>query len=242
MGQRERIVEVIRSWVGKSVTNGAYKEIIDIYNAEKPLAVGYTVKYTDAWCQTCVSAAAITAGIPRDVFPRECGCPRAIEMWKSLGSWQENENYTPLPGDVIYYDWEDPGLGDNQGVADHVGLVESVANGQITVIEGNYSQSVKRRVIAVNGRYIRGFALPKYKIDKTEEDDEMTVEKFEELYKAMIAKQHGEEHDDWADEAVQAAINTKLFLGDGSGNFEWKESITRQELALVFYRAGLLKN
>ena len=32
-----------------------------------------------------------------------------------------------------------------------------------TVLEGNYSNSVKKRKMKVNGRYIRGFALPDYK-------------------------------------------------------------------------------
>ena len=32
----------------------------------------------------------------------------------------------------------------------------------ITVIEGNYDNSVKRRTMAVNGKYIRGYGVPKY--------------------------------------------------------------------------------
>ena len=79
-----------------------------------------------------------------------------------MGSWQENDAYVPGPGDYIFYDWQDNGIGDNTGAADHVGIVEKVSGGVITVIEGNYSDQVKRRTIAVNGRYIRGFGVPKY--------------------------------------------------------------------------------
>ena len=68
----------------------------------------------------------------------------------------------PPPGDYIFYDWQDNGVGDNTGAADHVGIVEKVAGNTITVIEGNYSNSVKRRTLAVNGRYIRGYGVPKY--------------------------------------------------------------------------------
>ena len=32
----------------------------------------------------------------------------------------------------------------------------------ITIIEGNYGQSVKRKTLGVNDRYIRGYAVPKY--------------------------------------------------------------------------------
>ena len=37
--------------------------IIDLYNSHKPLARGYPVKYTDAWCSTFASAVAIQAGL-----------------------------------------------------------------------------------------------------------------------------------------------------------------------------------
>ncbi len=40
--------------------------------------------------------------------------------------------------------------------------MEKVSGTSITVIEGNYSDSVKRRTISVNGRYIRGYGVPKY--------------------------------------------------------------------------------
>jgi hypothetical protein len=162
MGQRENIVQAAQNFVGYSVASGKYKQVIDLYNSEKPLAVGYTVKYTDQWCDTGVSAFAIKAGIPRSIFPRECGCERHIEAFKAIGAWQENENYAPLPGDVIFFDWDDSGAGDCTGFADHVGIVEKCVNGIITTIECNYGQSVGRRTIAVNARYIRGFALPKY--------------------------------------------------------------------------------
>ena len=92
----------------------------------------------------------------------ECECQKHIELFKKLGSWQENDAHVPSPGDCIFYDWQDSGVGDNKGAADHVGIVEKVAGNTITVIEGNYSNAVKRRTLAVNGRYIRGYGVPKY--------------------------------------------------------------------------------
>jgi hypothetical protein len=152
----------MQSWVGKKESDGSFKSIIDLYNNEKPLAVGYAVKYTDAWCDTTVSAAAIKAVIPREIFPRECGCGRHIELFKNINSWVEDDAYVPLPGDVIFYDWEDNGVGDNVGTADHVGIIEKCDGKTIIVIEGNKSNSVERRTLAVNGRYIRGYGVPKY--------------------------------------------------------------------------------
>ena len=45
-------------------------------------------------------------------------------------------------------------------------MVISVNDGKISVIEGNYQDSVKVRTIPVNGKYIRGYIIPHY--DKTE--------------------------------------------------------------------------
>lgn len=148
-------------WIGKKESNGTHKAIIDIYNAHNPLPGGYKVKYTDSWCATFVSAVAITLGYT-DIIPIECSCQRMIELFKKAGIWAENENRTPQPGDIIFYDWQDTGKGDNVGWSDHVGIVEKVSGGTITVIEGNYSNAVKRRNIAVNGKFIRGFGIPNY--------------------------------------------------------------------------------
>ena len=85
-----------------------------------------------------------------------------IEGFKRIGCWVENDAYTPKQGDVIFYDWQDNGAGDNVGSSDHVGIVEGCDGVNITVIEGNNSNSVARRTLRVNGRYIRGFGVPKY--------------------------------------------------------------------------------
>lgn len=155
------VVNQAKAWLGYKESDGSHKKIIDIYNAHKPLAQGYKVKYTDAWCATFVSAVAIKLGYT-NIIPTECSCPRMITLMKKKGIWIENENRTPNPGDIIFYDWEDSGSGDDRGDSDHVGIVEKVSGGVITVIEGNYSNSVKRRTIKVNGKYIRGYAVPKY--------------------------------------------------------------------------------
>ncbi|MCD7732397.1 MAG: phage tail tip lysozyme [Oscillospiraceae bacterium] len=158
---RSKVVAQAKAWLGYKESDVTYKEIIDVYNSHKPLARGYTMKYTDAWCATFVSAVAIKCGYT-DIMPTECGCEKMIDLYQALGSWKEDDSYVPNTGDVIFYDWEDSGSGDNTGHADHVGIVEKVSGSTITVIEGNYSNSVKRRTLQVNGKYIRGFGLPKY--------------------------------------------------------------------------------
>lgn len=156
-----KVVELAQSWIGKNESDGSHKSIIDIYNSQKKLPRGYKVKYSDEWCATTVSAVAVKLGYT-DIIPTECSCQFMIELFKELGIWKENENRIPNPGDIIFYDWQDDGKGNNKGWADHVGIVENVSGNTITVIEGNYNQSVKRRTLEVNGKYIRGYGTPKY--------------------------------------------------------------------------------
>lgn len=162
----EKFVNQCKAWVGKNKADGSHKEIIDIYNTQKPLPRGYKVKYTSAWCATFVSAVSVKLGYTK-IIPTECSCGNMIELFKNLGVWVENENRTPKMGDIIFYDWDDNGKGDNKGWPDHVGVVESVKDGTITVIEGNMSNKVGRRKIKVNAKNIRGYAVPKYETAST---------------------------------------------------------------------------
>lgn len=172
MKSASEVVKQARAWVGRKESDGSHKEIIDVYNSHKPLARGYAVKYTDAWCSTFVSAVAIKLGYT-DIIPTECGCEKHIQLFKDIGEWVEDENRVPNPGDIIFYDWEDNGAGDNKGNADHIGIVEKVSGSTITVIEGNLNDAVGRRNIAVNGKYIRGYAVPKYDVEEIKEEFNM---------------------------------------------------------------------
>ena len=158
---RSAIVSEAISHVGVKEGSVLHHKIIDRYNAYRPLPRGYAVKYSDPWCATFVSFLAIVMGYT-DIIPVECSCPQMITLAKQMGIWNEDDSYTPMPGDILLYDWQDSGIGDNTGVADHIGIAEKVSNGIITVIEGNYKDAVGRREIPVNGRYIRGYIVPKY--------------------------------------------------------------------------------
>ena len=87
-----------------------------------------------------------------------------IKKFKKKNAWIENENVVPQIGDIVFYDWQDSGKGDNKEPSDHVGIVESVDENAKTfvVIEGNYKKSVKRRNMKFNAKCLRGFARPKY--------------------------------------------------------------------------------
>lgn len=154
------VLNVMRSWIGFSEANGKFKQIIDLYNSHKPLARGYAVKYTDEWCDTTVSAAAIKAGAV-DLIGTECGCEEHVKIFKNKGIWIEDGTITPQPGDIIVFNWGD-NTQPNDGYSDHIGYVESVSGRTITTIEGNKGQAVGRRTLTVGNGNIRGYARPKY--------------------------------------------------------------------------------
>lgn len=174
-GTRSEIVKQAQAWIGLNEYDGSYKKIIDTYNTISPLPVGYKLKYTDAWCAGFVSAVAQVCNAT-DIVPTECSCPRMITKAQGMGIWVESDAYKPEPGDIILYDWDDSGSGDNRGSSDHVGIVEKISGSTITVIEGNYSNAVKRRSLQVNGRYIRGYIVPKYKDEAQKEPIVKTVD------------------------------------------------------------------
>lgn len=191
---RAKVVETAAAWLGCNESDGSHRKIVDVYNSHTPRVRGYKVKYTDAWCATFVSAVGIACGLT-DIMPPECSCSRMISLYKTLGRWQESDAHVPSAGDLVMYDWEDSGAGDNKGNPNHVGIVEGVTDGVIRVIEGNLGDAVAYRELPVNGKYIRGFCLPDYACKATEEapavPEEFAPEKLPEKYgKAITVTLH----------------------------------------------------
>ena len=164
---RDAVVSEVKAHIGIKEGSNAHHKIIDRYNARTPLPRSYKVKYTDAWCATFVSYVAIVLGYT-DIIPIECSCPRMIELAKAAGIWVEDDAYVPKPGDIILYDWQDSGKGDNTGESDHIGFVLYVTGSYMQIGEGNYKGAVGIRGMAVNGRFIRGYITPKYNANASE--------------------------------------------------------------------------
>ena len=159
--RRAAAVAQARAWLGRGEHDGSHAEILRVYNAIRPLPRGYTMRADDPWCAAFVSAVGAAAGLTDILYP-ECGCGAMLNRYRAAGRFEENDEAVPRPGDVIFYDWQDSGLGDCRGEPDHVGLVECVEDNLIHVIEGNLSDKVGLRRIAVGARCIRGFGKPDY--------------------------------------------------------------------------------
>ena len=160
--QRLTIVNTAKQWLGTQEGDANHEQIVRIYNAHEPLAQGYEVSTNDNWCAAFASAVAIQSDMT-EMIPTECGCERQIGLWQKLGCWQEDDNYLPLPGDYIYYAWDEGwDFGDCTGWADHVGIVVGTAGPFIKVIEGNKEDQVAYRIILRGNYQIRGYGLPSY--------------------------------------------------------------------------------
>ena len=164
MKSRQKVVDLVKSWEGKKESTGTHKSIIDIYNGYKgKLPRGLKMQYDWSWCACTWSALAIKLGYTA-IMPIEISCGYLIDAAKKMGVWKENDGYIAQPGDAVLYDWDDSGKGDNTGWPDHVGTIIEThkSAGYFVVMEGNYSDSVKKRTLSINGKYIRGFITPKY--------------------------------------------------------------------------------
>ena len=153
--KRQDIVDTINSLEGQK----GHEEVIKVYNAQKPLPRGYKMTMSDPWCAATVSAVFLMNGY--NTFS-ECSCTRMIEKAKAAKLWEEKDSYKPKIGDVIMYDWDDDGKGDDKGQADHTGIVVAVTGNDFIVREGNKKKTIGNRAMKVNGKHIRGFILPPY--------------------------------------------------------------------------------
>ena len=147
----------------------------------------------------------------------------------------------PQPGDVVIYDFG------------HTGIVESAAVGKITAIEGNTSAGSSGSQDNGGGVYrrtrstscVRAFIRPIMAMQTTEEDEDMTQDKFNQMFKTAMEAHRKELRDNdsgtWSAEARQWAVDNGLIVGngttpDGSPNFMWEDQMTREQFVTVLYR------
>ncbi|MDO4274820.1 MAG: lysozyme family protein [Eubacteriales bacterium] len=110
-----------------------------------------------SWCACFVSWCGDQCGlIESGQMPKFALCDDGIAWFKSKGKWQER-GYTPSPGTLIFFDW--PG---QDGVSDHVGIVEKCEGGMVYTVEGNSSNAVNQRSYDINNASIMGYGLVTY--------------------------------------------------------------------------------
>lgn len=121
-----------------------------------------------AWCACfvswCANECANECGyIDIGVIPKFAGCVNGVNWFKTRGQWAD-ESFEPALGMIIFFDWDSPNgeSGPQDGLSDHVGIVEKVENGRVYTIEGNTSDSCARRSYPLGYYEILGYGIPAY--------------------------------------------------------------------------------
>lgn len=116
------------------------------------------------WCACFVSWCANECGyIDNGIIPKFAGCILGVQWFRDRGQWMDN-SAEPLPGMIIFFDWDNPGgsSGPQDGLADHVGIVEKVENGVVYTVEGNSGDSVRINSYPLGYYEILGYGVPQY--------------------------------------------------------------------------------
>lgn len=162
-GDTQYPAHVLRYYpIGRAFTVGGNQAIVEVALTQvgneggEPYWSWYGYSGRVAWCAIYVSWCADQCGfLDTGVIPRFEGVVAGVSWFQSLGQWQDRY-YEPSPGDIIFFDWE------NDGLADHVGMVERVEGGFLYTIEGNSSDSCAENRYYLGTVPIYGFGMPVY--------------------------------------------------------------------------------
>lgn len=150
-GDPEYVPHVQRYYSGENIFAGLFgnQQIVNIAKAEIGASDGqkywswYGFGSYQEWCACFVSWCGEQAGfIESGAMPRFSLCSDGMSWFQSHGKWQAAGN-TPTAGSLVFFDWG------NDGVPDHVAIVEKCENGIVYTVEGNTSTRV-------NGESVRG--------------------------------------------------------------------------------------
>lgn len=117
-----------------------------------------------AWCACFVTWCGNECGyIENGIMPYSIGCVVSMNWYKDRGQWIDG-NEEPVPGMIIFYDWDDPDgeFGPQDGKPDHTGIVAKVENGIVWTIEGNSGDACRMNQHPVGEYVIMGYGCPRY--------------------------------------------------------------------------------
>ena len=162
-GDKQYPAHVLRYYpIGRAFTVGGNQAIVEVALTQvgneggEPYWSWWGLSYRVEWCAMFVSWCADQCGyLDAGVLPKMEGVRPYVDWFKERGQWQGRE-YEPVPGDIIFFDWESDGL------ADHVGIVEKVEDGLVYTAEGNTGDVCAERNYAVGSAPIYGYGLPMY--------------------------------------------------------------------------------
>ena len=154
MYNRAKVLEIAKQELGVAEPRGDDK-YIRWYNG----ITGADFAMNVAWCAIWVSWVLRAAELPDELCPNFASCTACMKWAKKNGVWKDND-YSPLPGDLIMIDWN------GKGSPTHVGIVTDTNSVTVFTIEGNTSNKVAERSYDRDNAQILGYVAIKYGDDK----------------------------------------------------------------------------
>ena len=106
------------------------------------------------WCACFVSWCADQCGyLDNGAYPKFSGCVFGMQWFQQRGLWLDGST-EPAPGMLIFFDWAT-----QDGVPDHVGIVEKVENGTVYTVEGNSKDMCRQKQYSLGNSVILGYGM-----------------------------------------------------------------------------------
>lgn len=107
------------------------------------------------WCACFVSWCADQCGyLDNGTYPKFSGCVFGMQWFQQRGLWLDG-SAEPAPGMLIFFDWAT-----QDGVPDHVGIVEKVETGIVYTVEGNSRDMCRQKQYSLGSSVILGYGMP----------------------------------------------------------------------------------
>ena len=183
MSRIDSIIETARSYLGTSEGSAKHKEIIDLYNRAR-YSDAYQMTMNDPWCCAFVVAVFEKCGMA-DIIPGYAACDQMISIFTKWGRYYSRSVRSVRAGDIIFYNWN----GDLS--SDHVGIVVQNRFGELSVIEGNKSDTVAYRTIGSMDSCVLGYGVPNYEATSESRIDSTSYDLNKEYIRTLPLLQYG---------------------------------------------------
>ena len=157
----EDLLAIARTQLGYTESTRNYEVMEDGETIKGYTRYGdwYGMPYDD-WCAMFVSFCLNYAEIPQDAIPYESNCPAWIEVLQDeeYELYRLAGEYTPVPGDLIFFDWEEDGTADRVGIVTEIIPATEEEPAKIKTIEGNVGDRVAEQEYDMDDVVILGYA------------------------------------------------------------------------------------
>ena len=174
---REDVLTIAKTQLGynESTKNYIVEEDGETMKGYTRYGAWYGIPYGD-WCAMYASFCLHYAGV--EGMPLDASRPKWISALSQLNLYHSEDSYVPVPGDLIFFDWN------TDADADHVGLVVELEGEKVKTIEGNNGDTVAYHDYKLSDSRIMGYGALPVQVLEQEETDSWNC--------GMTAHTHGE--------------------------------------------------